>query len=218
MKPEQWQQAREVLADALELKPEDRSAFLDRACSSDHALRHEVERLLSSSDEALSGFLQSSALRVTLTPGTKLGDYEVKGLLGSGGMGEVYRARDTRLGRDVAIKVLPGYLPQDPDRLRQFEQEARAAAALNHPNILAVFQMGTYEGAPYLVSELLEGVTLREHLVRDLMPLRKTIDVGVQVARGLAAAHEKGIVHRDLKPCSSRKTDESRFWTLVSPS
>ena len=108
MKPERWQQAREVLADALELKPEDRSAFLDRACSSDHALREEVERLLSSSDEVRSGFLQTSALRVTLTPGTELGDYEVKGLVGSGGMGEVYRARDTRLGRDVAIKVLLG--------------------------------------------------------------------------------------------------------------
>jgi hypothetical protein len=176
MKPEQWQQARDVLADALELKPEDRSAFLDRACSSDHALRQEVERLLSSSDEACSGFLKTSALRVTLAPGTKLGDYEVKGLLGSGGMGEVYRARDTRLGREVAIKVLPGYLSQDPDRLRRFEQEARAAAALNHPNILAVFQMGTYEGAPYLVSELWKAALcasncceVRCHFARRLM-------------------------------------------------
>jgi eukaryotic-like serine/threonine-protein kinase len=200
MKPEQWQQAREVLADALELKPEDRPAFLDRVCSSDNSLRREVERLLSSSGEAQSSFLQSSALRVTLMPGAKLGEYEVQKLIGSGGMGEVYRARDTRLGRDVAIKVLPSFLSQDPDRLRRFEQEARAAAALNHPNILAVFQMGAYEGAPYLVSELLEGGTLREHLVRGPMPLRKAIDCGVQIARGLAAAHEKGIVHRDLKP------------------
>ena len=161
MKPEQWQQAREVLADALELKPEERPAFLDRACFSDHALRQEVERLLSSSDEARSDFLQTSAFRVTLVPGTKLGDYEVKGLLGSGGMGEVYRARDTRLGREVAIKVLPGRLSQDPDRLRRFEQEARAAAALNHPNILAVFQMGTYEGAPYLVESKFSTLVLQ---------------------------------------------------------
>jgi len=200
MKPEQWQQAREVLADALELRPEERPAFLDRACSSDHALRREVERLLSSNDEARSSFLQSSAFRVTLMPGTMVGDYEIVRLLGAGGMGEVYRAHDKHLGRDVAIKVLPAFLSHDPDRLRRFEQEARAAAALNHPNILAVHQMGTYEGAPYLVSELLEGSTLRELLMRGSMPVRKVIDYGVQIARGLAAAHEKGIVHRDLKP------------------
>src|SRR5437868_3293485 len=200
MKLEQWQQVREMLADALDLRPEDRPAFLDRVCPSNNSMREEVERLLSSSDEAKSSFLQSSALRVTLAPGAKLGDYEIQGLLGSGGMGEVYRARDARLARDVAIKVLPTFFSQDPDRLRRFEQEARATAALNHPNILAVFQMGTYEGAPYLVSELLEGGTLREQLARGPMPLRKAIDCGVQIARGLSAAHEKGIAHRDLKP------------------
>src|ERR1700694_2875095 len=113
---------------------------------------------------------------MTLIPGTKLDGYEVLGPLGAGGMGEVYRARDSVLKREVAIKVLPAFLSQDPDRLRRFEQEARAAAALNHPNILAVFQMGTYECAPYLVSELLEGSTLREQLVRGAMPLRKVID------------------------------------------
>jgi eukaryotic-like serine/threonine-protein kinase len=214
MKPEQWQQAREVLADALKLQPEDRSAFLDRACSSDQSLRREVERLLAANDEARSDFLHSSALRITLMPGTKLGDYEIVSLLGSGGMGEVYRARDTRLARDVAIKVLPFFYSSDPDRLRRFEQEARAAAALNHSNILAVFQMGTYEGAPYLVSELLEGSTLREHLVRGPVPFRKAIDIGVQVARGLAAAHEKGIVHRDLKPENLFVTKDGRVKIL----
>ena len=158
MTPERWQQVKEVLHGALELAPEQRPAFLDDVCSADQSLRQDVESLLASSDEARSGFLQSSAVRVTLTKGTRLGDYEVQSLLGSGGMGEVYRAHDRRLDRDVAIKVLPAFLSSDPDRLRRFEQEARAAAALNHPNILAVLQMGTYEGAPYLVSELLDGV------------------------------------------------------------
>ena len=129
-----------------------------------------------------------------------LGQYEILSPLGSGGMGEVYRARDSRLNREVAIKVLHDFSSNDPDRLRRFEQEARAVAALNHPNILAIYQMGSHEGAPYLVSELLEGETLRERLKNGPLPLRKVIDYGVQIARGLAAAHEKGIVHRDLKP------------------
>ncbi|MGA9978428.1 MAG: protein kinase [Candidatus Sulfotelmatobacter sp.] len=150
----------------------------------------------------------------TLTPGTKLGDYEVKSLLGAGSMGEVYRARDSRLERDVAIKVLPFFLSADSDRLRRFEQEARAAAALNHPNILAVFQMGTYEGAPYLVSELLVGETLRESIKRGRLPVLKAIDYGVQIARGLAAAHEKGIVHRDLKPENLFVTNDGRLKIL----
>jgi serine/threonine protein kinase/dipeptidyl aminopeptidase/acylaminoacyl peptidase len=135
-----------------------------------------------------------------LSTGTKLDGYEILGLLGSGGMGEVYRARDAQLKRDVAIKVLPSFISADADRLRRFQQEAQAAAALNHPNILAVFQLGSYQGAPYLVSELLEGSTLRELLQQGPLPVRKSIDYGVQIARGMAAAHDKGIVHRDLKP------------------
>src|SRR3984957_9558338 len=139
-------------------------------------------------------------LTMSLTAGTKLDGYEVLGLLGAGGMGEVYRARDPVLKREVAIKVLPSFVAQDPDRLRRFEQEAQAAAALNHPNILAVHRFGIFEGAPYLVSELLEGETLRQQLERGPLPVRKAIDYGVQIAHGLAAAHDKGIVHRDLKP------------------
>ncbi|HVI10473.1 MAG TPA: protein kinase [Candidatus Binatia bacterium] len=137
---------------------------------------------------------------MTLAPGARLGPYEIVAPLGAGGMGEVYRARDTRLKREVAIKVLPQSVSADPDRLRRFEQEALATAALNHPNILAVFDVGAHEGAPYVVSELLEGETLRELLKRGRLPVRRAIDYGVQVARGLAAAHEKGVVHRDLKP------------------
>jgi Tol biopolymer transport system component len=137
---------------------------------------------------------------MALAPGTRLDTYEILGLLGAGGMGEVYRARDRVLKREVAIKVLPAYFSQDPDRLRRFEQEAQAAAALNHPNILAIFQFGTFEGSPYLVSELLDGVTLRQLMERGPIPVRKTIEYGIQIAHGLAAAHERNIVHRDLKP------------------
>ena len=214
MTPERWEQVREVLHEALQLAPEQRPAFLHRACPADDGLRQEVESLLASGDEALSAFLKSSAIRVMLTKGTRLGDYEVQSLLGSGGMGEVYRARDLRLHRDVAIKVLPAFLSSDVDRLRRFEQEARAAAALNHPNILAVFQMGTFEGAPYLVSELLEGLTLREHVRRGPLPMRKAIDYAIQIAHGLAAAHDKGIVHRDLKPENLFVTKDGRLKIL----
>jgi Tol biopolymer transport system component len=135
-----------------------------------------------------------------LAPGVRLGAYEIVGLIGAGGMGEVYRARDTRLGRDVAIKVLPAGASADPERLARFEQEARAAAALNHPNILAVFDIGAHDSAPYIVSELLEGETLRERLAQGALTVRKALDYAIQIAHGLAAAHEKSIVHRDLKP------------------
>src|SRR5450631_998205 len=151
---------------------------------------------------------------MSLTPGARLDGYEILGPLGSGGMGEVYRARDSVLKRDVAIKVLPSFVSQDPDRLRRFQQEAQAAAALNHPNILAVFQFGTFEGSPYLVSELLEGETLRQLLQRGPLAVRKAIDIGVQVAHGLAAAHDKGIVHRDLKPENLFVTKDGRVKIL----
>ncbi len=132
--------------------------------------------------------------------GRQISHYQIVGLLGAGGMGEVYRARDTQLQRDVAIKVLPAGFASDHDRLRRFQQEARAAAALNHPNILAVHELGEFEGSPYIVTEVLEGETLREKLRGGPLPARKAIEFTVQVARGLAAAHARSIVHRDLKP------------------
>ena len=135
-----------------------------------------------------------------LNAGAKLGPYEIIAPLAAGGMGEVYRARDPRLGREVAIKVLPASFARDPERLRRFEQEARAAGALNHPNILIVYDLGTQGDVPYLVTELLEGVTLRDRLRDGPLSTRKAVDFGIQVAHGLAVAHEKGIVHRDLKP------------------
>lgn len=149
-----------------------------------------------------------------LDPGARLGPYEVLAPLGAGGMGEVYRARDPRLGRDVAVKVLPAGLSADAERLRRFEQEARAAAALNHPNILAVHDLGQHEGAPYIVSELLEGETLRERLTGTALPVRKAVEYAVQMAQGLAAAHEKGITHRDLKPENVFVTGDGRVKIL----
>src|SRR3974390_2240876 len=145
-----------------------------------------------------------------LASGSKLGPYEIQSALGAGGMGEVYRAHDSRLDRTVAIKVLPTSFSADGDRLQRFAQEARAAAALNHPNILSIFDIGDEQGAPYVVSELLEGETLRERLKSGPLPIRRVIDHAVQVARGLAAAHEKGIVHRDLKPENLFITNDGR--------
>src|SRR6202051_3610684 len=152
---------------------------------------------------------------MNLPSGTKLGPYEIVSLLGAGGMGEVYRARDARLRRDVAIKVLPHTLSLEADRMRRFEQEALATAALNHPNILAVFDIGASEGSPYVVSELLEGETLRDRLRSGPLPVRKTLDYAMQIAHGLAAAHEKGIIHRDLKPENLFVTKDGRVKILV---
>lgn len=145
--------------------------------------------------------------------GTKLGRYEIRAFIGAGGMGQVYRAHDTSLGRDVAIKSLPPvYL--SPDRLRRFEQEARATSALNHPNILAIFDIGTFQNSPFVVSELLEGQTLRERLVQGALAPRKAIEYAKQIGRGLGAAHEKGIVHRDLKPENIYLTDSGHVKIL----
>jgi eukaryotic-like serine/threonine-protein kinase len=149
-----------------------------------------------------------------LVASTKLDGYEILALLGAGGMGEVYRARDSALKREVAIKVLPSFVSQDPSRLSRFEQEAQAAAALDHPNILAVHQFGVFQGAPYLVSELLVGESLRQVLQHGQLPPRKAIDYAVQIAHGLAAAHDHGIIHRDLKPENLFVTKDGRIKIL----
>ncbi|HEY3202631.1 MAG TPA: serine/threonine-protein kinase, partial [Thermoanaerobaculia bacterium] len=151
---------------------------------------------------------------MSLLIGSHLGPYEILAPLGAGGMGEVYRARDTRLGREVAVKVLPAAFSADPDRLRRFEEEARAASALNHPNILTIHDVGQREGVPYVVSELLEGQTLRERLAAGALPARKVVEYATQIAHGLAAAHEKGIVHRDLKPDNVFVTPDGRIKIL----
>src|SRR5512142_2993693 len=150
-----------------------------------------------------------------LSSGQQLGPYEILSPIGAGGMGEVYRARDPRLGREVAIKILPAHFARDAERLRRFEQEARAAAALNHPNILAIYDLGTRpDGSPFIVSELLEGEVLRDKVRSGPLPLRKAADYAAQIARGLAAAHDKGIVHRDLKPENLFLTKDGRAKVL----
>jgi serine/threonine protein kinase/Tol biopolymer transport system component len=149
-----------------------------------------------------------------LAPGTKLGTYEIIGPLGAGSMGEVYRARDLALNREVAVKILPSFVSRDPDALSRFEQEARAAAALNHPNILAIHQLGVFQDAPYLVSELLVGESLRQTLQRGPLPVHKAIDYAAQISEGLAATHDKGIVHRDLKPENIFVTKDGRVKIL----
>jgi serine/threonine protein kinase len=150
---------------------------------------------------------------MALLTGTHFGSYEILSLIGVGGMGEVYRARDLHLNRDVAVKVILN-LSSDPQRLHRFEQEARATGTLNHPNILAVYHMGTHQGAPYLVTELLKGETIRQAVKRGPLPARKVIDYGVQIAHGLEAAHERGIVHRDLKPENLFLTRDGRIKIL----
>ncbi|HEY3028155.1 MAG TPA: protein kinase [Pyrinomonadaceae bacterium] len=151
---------------------------------------------------------------MTIAAGTRLGRYEIRSKIGEGGMGEVYLARDTQLGRDVAVKVLPSTYSDDAERLHRFEQEACAASALNHPNILSIYDVGTHESSPYIVSELLEGQTLRHRLSGTTLPQRKTIDYALQIAHGLAAAHERGIVHRDLKPDNLFITNDGRVKIL----
>ena len=213
MTPDRWQRVQEVFAGATEREPESRAAFLEEACREDPELRMEVESLLSSLGAASSGFLESPAIEgVTavspperagarsLSKGTRLGPYEIQSPLGAGGMGEVYRARDERLGREVAIKVLSAELSLDPSRVKRFEKEARSASALNHPNIVTVYDVGTTAGFSYIAMEQVDGQTLRKLLDGGAISFRKLLSIAAQIADGLARAHEVGIVHRDLKP------------------
>ncbi len=210
--PERWQKARDLLHDAMQMDEAQRSVFLESQCASDPSLRAELRELLAAEDGINTSFLEepavvhaavhteSSASSSVLPQCTQLGHFVVQSLIGSGGMGEVYRARDTSLKRDVAIKVLPASFSRDPDRLRRFRLEAEAAAALNHPNILSIHAIGQQDGSPYIVTELLEGKNLRDHLRHGALKVRDAVDIGIQTAKGLAAAQEKGIAHRDLKP------------------
>jgi len=223
---EDWPRVRDLLRAVLEKPSAERSAFLDEACGVDTALRRSVEALLAAHEEA-GDFLESPTevdrlaadvlggeAAPALAAGSRVGRYEILELLDAGGMGEVYRARDTGLGRDVAVKVMRPWMTRDTARLRLFEKEARAAGAISDPNILAVFDVGAANGMPYVVSELLEGETLGARLRRSSLSVRESVEYAIQIAHGLCAAHEKGIVHRDLKPDNVFLTRQGRLKLL----
>ena len=219
MTPERWRRIKDVLASALEREGDDQARFVAEACADDRELRAAVESLIQA--EARDVIPRDPRLATLegppttgLAPGARLGPYEVCALLAAGGMGEVYRARDTRLGRDVALKTLPERLARDPARVARLEREARAASALNHPNIVTVYDVGVAGVHHYLVMELLDGASLRAVLRGGPLSIERVLTLGTQVADALAAAHERGIVHRDLKPDNVVVTADGRAKVL----
>ena len=215
MTPERWRQVEEIFHAALSRVESDREAFLAHACAGDLALRREVEAVLAQHE---SGFLEAPAMDAaaptvsdagaSLLTGRRIGAYQVHERVGVGGMGEVYRARDTKLGRDVAIKILPRLFTSDSDRLARFEREARVLASLNHPHIGAIYGLEDVDGVRALVLELVNGETLADRIVRGPIPLNEAMTMARQIADALEAAHEKGIIHRDLKPSNIKITPD----------
>jgi serine/threonine protein kinase/Tol biopolymer transport system component len=206
MTPDRWKQIDALLDSALEQEPSRRASFLVQACDGDEALRQEVEALLAAHEQAGS-FLASEAaakgIVVVESPdlaGQVIGPYQILSVLGKGGMGEVYLAQDNRLGRKVALKLLPSQFTQDRGRLGRFEREARAASALNHPNILTIYEIAEQNGNIFIATEFIEGQTLRQRMAGERLPLLEALDVAAQVSSALATAHAAGIVHRDIKP------------------
>jgi serine/threonine protein kinase/tetratricopeptide (TPR) repeat protein len=208
--PGRWKRLEALFYEALELKPEERAEFLDQNCNGDAELRKEVEALLHSAEQPMD-FLEKPVLEaagrfvdgpspVSIGPGSHLAHYEILSMLGAGGMGEVYLAEDMRLRRKVAIKMLAPELTRDERGLRRFEHEAHAASALNHPNILTIHEFGQENGMHFIASEFIDGVTLRQRLVNGKLELNDAIEISIQIASALAAAHAGGIVHRDIKP------------------
>ena len=205
-----WQQIEELYHAAQAVPAAARAAWLDEHCGTDAKLRRELESLLASHEQAAQGFIAEPAFAAVaaalaetqtgLTPGQQLGNYQILKPLGAGGMGEVYLARDERLGRQIALKILPPLLAADAEWMRRFQQEARTASALNHPNILTVHEIGQAEGVTYLATELVEGETLRARLQNGPLPLPEVLDIARQIASALQAAHEAGVIHRDIKP------------------
>jgi Tol biopolymer transport system component len=209
MKPERFQQVETIFQAALERDPESRAVFLDGACLNDDELRSEVESLLAAHDEAGS-FIHAPAVEVAAElmaqeqtdslPNQSLGQYKIISRIGAGGMGEVYLAQDTRLGRKVALKLLPDFFTNDKDRLTRFHREARAASSLNHPNIITIHEIGQVDSTHFIATEFIEGQTLRQVMANKSLKTMEALDVTIQSASALAAAHAAGIVHRDIKP------------------
>ncbi len=209
MEPELWQRITDLFDEAMTRGPKERVAFLEEACEGDRELRKQVQRLVKSHEKS-GDFLESSAFAVApelltddragASVGELIGHYRIESLIGIGGMGEVYLARDERLGRKVALKLLPERLTADETQLSRFKTEARSASALNHPNILTVYEIGVEGNRQFIATEFIEGITLRASLARGRMNLHDALEIAVQVASALAAAHETGVVHRDIKP------------------
>jgi len=213
MQAERWKKVEQFYQAALAVPREKRDEFLASTCADDAELREEVRSLLAQNTDS---FLESAPLAAknALSAGSKLGNFEILELIGRGGMGEVYRARDSRLKREVAIKVLPAALARDPDRIARFEREARAASALNHPNIVHVYDIGHDNDVHWIATELVAGESLAASIERGPVAPRKAIEIAAQLADGLAAAHAAGIVHRDLKPANLMLTRDGRLKIL----
>ena len=203
MTPERWRQISEIFYAARLRGPAEQAAYVAAACADDDALCRDVSVLLQAHNEG-AGFGSSPLMLSSrqLQSGTLFGTYRIEALLGSGGMGEVYRARDTKLNRDVALKILPDVFSFDPGRVARFKREAQLLALLNHPNIAAIFGVEENEDRQALVLELVEGATLAERLARRPIPLNEAVPIAKQIADALEAAHERGVVHRDLKPAN----------------
>src|SRR5439155_9195647 len=219
MTHERLRQMEELYHSAREREPGQRAAFLAEACQGDEELRREVESLLAADERPLREAAELSESQPTqtehqLTPGVELGPYVIEGHLGAGGMGEVYRAKDKRLRRTVALKVLPPQLSRTPGLRQRLEREAQAISALNHPHICTLYDIGRQGEIDYLVMEFLEGETLRQRLKRGALSLGELLEFSIQIADALSAAHSKGITHRDIKPANVFVTGKSHIKVL----
>src|SRR5262245_54877908 len=209
MNAERWQQIEDLFQSTLERAPQERAVFLAAACGGDESLCREVESLIASYEQD-AGFIETPACEFAIplfadhpsevSVRQAISHYTVCAVLGSGGMGDVYLAEDTRLGRKVALKLLPALLTHDRDRLHRFEQEARAASALNHPHILTIYEIGQVDDIHFIAMEFVDGETLRQGMADRMVPISDVLTVAEQVASALAVAHAAGIVHRDIKP------------------